>query len=154
MKAKNPSDAALAAVPELPAPATLAAGNAQPPALRRLLEPVALTRPQVERELVVLSPVERAAEVLRFSLARLEFWLSPGGSLRACLRLGLWTWCVLSIVSVLVAPVVTSLLNQAVTWTDLLAQTVHHLMLLPLGIGTFLLSATGVLVVFRFLFRR
>ena len=150
MKAKNPPDAP----PELLPSTTFASENAQIPAIRRLLQPVVLKVPQVERDLIVLSPVERAAEVLRFSLAQLEFWLSPGGSLRACLRLGLRIWCVLSIFSVVVAPVVTCLLTQAVTWTDLLAQVVHHLMLLPLGIGTFLLSATGVLFVFRFLFRR
>ncbi len=151
MRAKNPPDPA----PELPASTTtVAADHSRALALRRLLQPVALNVPQVERGLVLLSPVERAAEVIRYSVARLEFWLSPGGSLRACLRLGLRISCVLSIFSVLVAPVVTSLLTQTVTWTDLLGQAVHHLMLLPLGIGTFVLSAAGVLVVFRFLFRR
>ena len=150
MKAKNPPDTA----PTLPPSTTVVPGNAQTPAIRRLLQPVALNVPQAERDLVLLSPVERVAEVLRFSLSRFEFWLSPSGSLRACVRLGLRVWCVLSIFSVLVAPVVTGLLTQTVTWTDLLGQAVHHLMLLPLGIGTFVLSAVGVLVVVRFLFRR
>ena len=91
---------------------------------------------------------------MRFALVRLEYWLSPGGHLRECLRLGLWLWCVLSMVGVFVAPALTSLLTQATTWTGLLAQLVHNLMLLPLGIGAFLLSMAGVLLVFRVLSRR
>ena len=67
---------------------------------------------------------------------------------------GLWIWCVAGLFGVFVAPAVTCLLTEAVTWSDLLTQVIRNLMLLPLGIGTFLLSLAGVLFVFRFLFRR
>lgn len=149
MKAKNP---------EVPSePTALTPGEAAPAVAyqkSRLLCPVALNAPRLDRDLPALPAIERSAEVLRFSLARLEYWLSPGGSLRACLRLGLWIWCVAGLFGVFVAPAVTCLLTEAVTWSNLLTQLIHNLMLLPLGIGTFLLSLAGVLFVFRFLFRR
>ena len=149
MKAKNlelPSGSVALAAPEAAPP------DSNPKTT--LWRPVPIKRPGLDRDLPALPTVERSAEVLRFSVARLEYWLSPGGSLRACLRLGLWVWCVAGIFGVLVAPAITCLLTEAVTWSDLLAQFIHNLMLLPLGIGTLLLSLAGLFFIYRFLFRR
>lgn len=121
---------------------------------RRPSRATPLALPQPPLGLTRLRPLERSTETLQFSVARFEFWLSPDGRLRECLRLGLWLWCVLSMIGVFVAPAVTYLLTQATTWTGLLAQIVHNLMLLPLGIGTFLLSLAGLLLVWRVLFLR
>ncbi len=111
-------------------------------------------RPRVARDLSKLPALERAAEVLRFSAARLEHWLSPGGGLRSALRRGLLFWCLLAIAVLLVAPMVTLLLGQLVAWTGLLAFAVHQLMLLPLGVGVFLLGCKGALLLWRRLFGR
>ena len=111
-------------------------------------------RPHVERRLTSLPALERAAEVLRFSAARLEHWLSPGGGLRAALRRGLLLWCLLVIVGLLVAPMVTLVLGQVVIWTGLLAFAVQQLMVLPLGIAVFLLGVKGVTLLWRRLFGR
>lgn len=121
---------------------------------RQVLCAAPLAIPQPPLGITRLGPLERCTETLRFSVSKFEYWLSPGGHLRECLRLGLWLWCVLGMIGVFVAPAVTYLLTQANTWTGLLAQIVQNLMLLPLGIGTFLLSLAGLLLVWRVLFRR
>ena len=151
-----------ATTPDPTPPTTLLSSVEQPDLLgeadhkitRRFLRAAPLAIPQPPLGLTRLRPLERSTETLRFSVARFEFWLSPGGHLRECLRLGLWLWCVLTMIGVFVAPAVTYLLTQATTWTGLLARIVHNLMLLPLGIGTFLLSLAGLLLVWRVLFRR
>lgn len=114
----------------------------------------AVPRPHVERNLTSLSALERAAEVLRFSAARLEHWLSPGGGLRAALRRGLLLWCLLVIVGLLIGPMVTLVLGQVVVWTGLLAFAIQQLMVLPLGIAVFLLGVKGVILLWRRLFGR
>ena len=100
-------------------------------------------RPHVERHLTSLPALERAAEVLRFSAARLEHWLSPGGGLRAALCRALLVWCLLVIVGLLVAPMVTLVLGQVVVWTGLLAFVIQQLMVFPRAIGACLWGANG-----------
>ena len=111
-------------------------------------------RPRVERRLTSLPALERAAEVLRFSTARLEHWISPGGGLRAALRRGLLLWCLLVIVGLLLAPMVTLVLGQVVVWTGLLAFVIQQLMVLSLGTAVFLLGVKGVSLLWRRLFSR
>ncbi len=114
----------------------------------------AIPQPRIERHLTSLPVLERAAEVLRFSAARLEHWLSPGGGLRTALRRGLLLWCLLVIVGLLVAPMVTLVLGQIVAWSGLLAFVVQQLMFLPLGIAVFLLGVKGISLLWRWLFSR
>lgn len=109
---------------------------------------------RVEHYLTSLPALERAAEVLRFSAAKAERWLSPGGGLRAALRRGLLLWCLLVIVGLLVAPMVTLVLGQIVQWTSLLAFAIQQLMVLPLGIAVFLLGIKGIILLWRRLFDR
>jgi len=73
-------------------------------------DPVAEPRPDLE-----LTPdhwVERGAEVIGWSLARLEHWLSANGWLRAWLRLNLFLSIVLTSAGVLLLPPVARVLEQ------------------------------------------
>ena len=115
---------------------------------------VAVPRPRVAHDLTTLPALLRAAEVLRFSLARLEHWLSPNGDLREALRRVLVLWCLLVLVGLLVGPMISLVLGQVVLWSGLLAFVVQQLMLLPLGLGVFLLGGKGVLLLWRRLFGR
>src|SRR5947207_3328321 len=45
-----------------------------------------LNPPRVDPKLSNLTPLERAAEVLRYSFLRAEYWLSPNGAMRQRVR--------------------------------------------------------------------
>lgn len=97
------------------------------PELRRLWkqEPVEAPRPDLE-----LTPdhwVERGAEVIGWALARLEYWLSRSGWLRAWLRLNLFLAVVLVIAGFLLLPPVARVLEQLARsghWLSLICQQV------------------------------
>ena len=72
--------------------------------LRRLWKQEPLDRPTANLELTPDSWVERGAEVLGWSLARFEYWLSASGWLRAWLRLNLFLSVLLMIAGVLLLP--------------------------------------------------
>lgn len=55
-------------------------------AFRQMVGAQAIPTPGVDPELARLGAIERSAEVLRYTLRRAEYWLSPGGTLRAVLR--------------------------------------------------------------------
>jgi hypothetical protein len=73
-------------------------------------EPV--PRPRSSLELTSESWLERGAEVLGWSLARLEYWLSKSGWLRAWLRLSLFVSIVLTAAGVFLIPAVARLLEE------------------------------------------
>lgn len=87
--------------------------------LRRFWKQEPLPRPQPDLELTQDNWVERGAEVLGWWFARLEFWLSSNGWLRAWLRLNLFLSVVLTIAGVLLLPPVARVFGQ-------LAQSSHY----------------------------
>ena len=64
--------------------------------LRKLWKQEPIDPPMPRLELTPDSWVERGAEVVGWSLARLEYWLSESGWLRAWLRLNLFLSIVLT----------------------------------------------------------
>lgn len=78
-----------------------------------------LLRPRVDPSLPHLPWLNRGIEVLLHSLARLEFWLSPNGWLRAWVRLNLLLTIILTVLSVTVLPVVTAVLAEITGWTGM-----------------------------------
>ena len=82
--------------------------------------PRCLQRPQVDPALTELHPVVRVAEVLRYSLTKFEYWLSPGGHVREVARLSILLAVVLGFPVLMVVPLVTLLLVQVAGWTDLI----------------------------------
>ena len=80
--------------------------------LRKLWKQEPIDPPMPRLELTPDSWVERGAEVVGWSLARLEYWLSESGCLRAWLRLNLFLSIVLTSAGVLLLPPVAQVLEQ------------------------------------------
>jgi len=80
--------------------------------LQRLWKQEPLDRPEPDLELTQDNWVERGAEVIGWSLARLEYWLSSSGWIRAWLRLSLFLSVTLTVAAVLLLPPVTRVLGQ------------------------------------------
>jgi len=95
--------------------------------LRRLWKQEALDRPTADLELTPDSWVERGAEVLGWSLARFEYWLSASGWLRAWLRLNLFLSVLLMIAGVLLLPPAERVLRQLAQSSHWVAAVVHDL---------------------------
>ena len=95
--------------------------------------PRPLAIPQVDPGLTSLPAVVRAAEVLRYSAAKFEYWLSPGGHLREVSRLSTLLAAALAIPVLMVMPLVTLFLTQVAGWMDLLVKILLNLASVALG---------------------
>ena len=115
--------------------------------------PTQLTPPRVDPKLTNLTPLERAAEVLRYSVLRAEYWLSPDGAMRQRIRFAVRLW-VYVMIAVLIAPSVTAVIQHITGWTAMSAEIVQNIAEIPLGLGKFLLACFAVVILFRLLFRR
>lgn len=135
---------------ELPEP-----GGRPPRTLLVFWSPREIARPRVEPDLSRLGPVERSAEVIRYSLCRAEYWISPNGWLREWFRINLWAAVVLGIPAILVAPISSYLLTQVVSGTGQMAEVAQHLSQLPeaLRSGVVIVAAVAVIFVLKLIFR-
>ena len=104
-------------------------------------QPKPVERPQIDRSLVSLPPIQRSAEVLRYSLLKAEHWLSPNGRLRAWMKLNILAALFIGIPALIVVPILTYLLGQFVTWMLFLAQAARNLLFFT---GYLLLTAALV----------
>ena len=95
--------------------------------LRKLWKQEPLDRPTSDLELTPDSWVERGAEVLGWSLARFEYWLSQSGWLRAWLRLNLFVSILLTSAGVLLLPPAERVLRQLAQSSHWVAVMVHDL---------------------------
>ncbi len=131
-------------------------GDAAGQELLTTLEPSELTQltpPRVDPRLTNLTPLERAAEVLRYSVLRAEYWLSPDGAMRKRVRFALRIWiCVM--MAALIAPGITAVIQHITGWTAMSAEIVRNIAQILLGLGKFLLACFAVVILFRLLFRR
>ena len=108
--------------------------------------------PKVDPELEDLDPATRSAEVIRFSLLSLEWWLSPNGTLREWFKLNGKISSILLIPAVMVMPLVTFILWQCAKWMGWLVSIAGNLILFPLigiaGIGIALVVVAILRVIF------
>jgi hypothetical protein len=119
-------------------------------------EPSELTQlnaPRVDPKLTKLMPLERAAEVLRYSVLRAEYWLSPDGAMRKRVRFALRLW-IYVMIAALIAPGITAVILHVTGWTAMSAEIVRNIAQIPLGLCKFLLACFAVVILFRLLFRR
>jgi len=107
----------------------------------QLWHPTPLAPPSVNHALPRLPAIQRYSEVVRYSWARLEYWVSPGGQLRAWARFNVGLALFLGIPAVCVVPIITLLLGQFTSWTNYLVQIAQNFVLFPL----LMLSAVAVL---------
>ena len=100
--------------------------------ISRHWQPSKIQQPKVDPDLPHLNPAQQFAEVIRFNLLSLEWWVSPNGRLREWLRLNGKISSILLIPAVLVMPLVTLILWQLVLWIGWLMTITTKLILLPL----------------------
>ena len=115
--------------------------------------PAKVDEPTVDPELPVLNEVQRVAEVFRYSVLSIEWWISPNGALREWLRLNTIVALMLGIPALLIVPPVTFLLAEFVTWTQLLVEIAKNLAVFPLLATLAIAILTGVVFGLRFLLR-
>lgn len=117
--------------------------------------PKEMERPVVNADLSRLGSVERATEVIRYSLRRAEYWVSPNGWLREWFRINLWVALVMAIPAILVAPVSGHLLDQVAAGTGRMAEVAQNLALLPEAArsGIVVVAVVAVIFVLKFIFR-
>ena len=117
--------------------------------------PREIGRPRVEPDLPRLGPVERSAEVIRYSLCRAEYWISPNGWLREWFRINLWAAIMLAIPAVLVAPLGGYLLERMAAGSGLMAEVAKNLAQLPevARSGVVVVAAVAVIFVLKVIFR-
>ncbi len=90
--------------------------------VRDAWQPVPISVPVIDHDLHEMMVLERVTEITRFQIHQFEYTVSPGGGLRAWLRVNMLVAMVLIIPTVLVVPVVTSLAGQFATITMFLYQ--------------------------------
>ena len=120
--------------------------------IRRHWQPTKIEPPKVDPELEDLDAATRSAEVIRFSLLSLEWWLSPNGTLREWFKLNGKISSILIIPAVMVMPLVTFILWQCAKWMGWLVSIAGNLILFPLigiaGIGIALVVVAILRVIF------
>ncbi|MCB1132631.1 MAG: hypothetical protein KDN05_16005 [Verrucomicrobiae bacterium] len=121
--------------------------------LRRLWKQEPLDRPTANLELTPDSWVERGAEVLGWSLARFEYWLSASGWLRAWLRLNLLVSIVLTSAGVLLLPPVAQILEQGAKSSHWFAEIFGDVVGMLTGLPPVVISL-GVLYLAFVVYRR
>lgn len=112
-------------------------------------QPEPVSTPLVDEDLPHLSGIERAAEVLRFMLTKLEHWLSPKGNLREFMKFNFRLAITIAIPLLLVAPLITTALNQLMLWIVLLTQTFSSFILFPLSVILSILLVCGMIYIGR-----
>ena len=110
--------------------------------------------PRVDPQLVRLSVIERLAEVLRYTLRRAEHWLSPGGTLRAVLRLSLKLALLTGIPVFAIGPVMLLLLEGAASASASLATTAANLAAMSISLITAVLGFAVLTALVRTFLRK
>jgi len=121
--------------------------------LRKLWKQEPIDPPKPELELTPDSWVERGAEVIGWSLASLEYWLSKSGWLRAWLRLNLLLSIVLTSAGVLLLPPVARVLEQLARGSHWFAEIVADLVSAVTALPPMIISL-GVLYLGFVLFQK
>lgn len=116
-------------------------------AFKRHWQPEPLTKPVVDETLPELTGIERSAEVARFTMAKLEHWLSPLGNLREFLRMNLRLAICIAVPVVLVSPFITLALERLKTWVAMLSETMSSFLLFPLSVILSVILVCGLIYI-------
>ena len=115
----------------------------------RLWNPQPIQPPQVDRELTKRPPIERSAEVIRYSVLKAEFWISRRGALREWLRINCLGALVIGIPALFIVPIITFILSQFVTWMAFLALAAWNLVRFIGSVIAAIALITAALAVFK-----
>jgi hypothetical protein len=103
----------------------------------------------IDPDLTELSWPERVAEVSRYGLLGVEYWLSQGGFLREWLRLHIWAAIVLTVAAVLLVPPVTAVLQGAANWTAILGEILENVSAAIVGLPPLVIALATLLLLLR-----
>ena len=101
--------------------------------IQRHWQPQEIRPPTVDPAMPYNTGIERSAEVFRYTVLAIEYWLAPSGFLREWARLNAKVAVVLAVPLLLVGTVITYTLMQFSQWLTLLFQTMSGLVMLPLA---------------------
>ncbi len=101
-----------------------------------------------------MSGPQRSAEVMRYSILSLEFWLSPLGRLREWIRLNGKVSAVLLIPALLILPLITWILAQVAHWLTMLVEISGNLIVFPIVALVAIAAVTGPILLLRAIFGR
>ena len=141
--------------------ANLVAASSAPAILRKIRQhwhPAQVSKPTVDPELAQLNHVQLSVEVFRHSALSAEWFLCPSGTLREWLRLNIVAALIIGIPAVVIVPIVTYLLGQFVTWTELLVRIAKNLAIFPvlavIAVAIITGSIYGARIILRLLLKR
>ena len=121
---------------------------------RQRIGATGIPSPRVDPQLVRLSVIERLAEVLRYTLLRAEHWLSPGGTLRAVLRLSFKLALLTGIPACTIGPVAILLLEGAAAASASLATIAANLAAMSISLITAVLGFAVLTALVRTFLRK
>jgi hypothetical protein len=129
-----------------------APNNDPAPGCRELV-PQPESSPRVATDFIKMPPLQRGAEVIRFSGRSLEHWISPTGKIRTWLKLNLIVAAIIAIPVCLVMPLLNKLLAELATGSDRLAAIARDLSDVPgwLRTSVAVLAVTAVIAVIKIL---
>ncbi len=97
---------------------------------------------------------QRSAEVIRYSILSVEYWLSPLGRLREWVRLNSKLSMVLLIPGILVLPLVSWIVYLIAGWAAMLVALAGNLIVLPIAVLIVLVCVRAVICVLKAIFSR
>ena len=130
------------------------ATQARAQGFRQRIGATGIPSPRVDPQLVRLSVIERLAEVLLYTLRRAEHWLSPGGTLRAVLRLSLRLALLTGIPACIIGPVVLLLLEGAAAASAALVTIAANLAAMSISLITAVLGFAVLTALVRTFLRK
>lgn len=105
-----------------------------------LWDPRPVPRPRVDPELRYMPAIARASESIRYNLACLEHWVSPGGELREVCKISVGFALLFLVLSIPVAALATLLFQ-----IELVAKSIFNILLYTVGIALIVIVGTNVL---------
>lgn len=100
--------------------------------LKTKWNPQPINPPKIDPELEDLTPLQRSAEVIHYSILSIEFWISPNGQVREWVRHNSRLSLILAVPAFLILPIVTFALWQLVSWLVALVAIAGQLIVFPL----------------------
>jgi hypothetical protein len=122
--------------------------------VRKHWQPTPIDPPKPDTDLENLSGPQRSAEVIRYSILSLEFWLSPLGRIREWVRLNGKLCALLLIPALLILPLITFIISQIANWLIMLVDMMGNLIVFPVLLIIAVGAISGTILLLRAIFGR
>lgn len=130
------------------------AGQSLAQTTRKALSATPVPLPVIDPELTRYPAIERSAEVIRYSTAKAEYWLSPGGTLRSVLRLCIKVALLFGLPVIIIGPVVLLALEYLAAASASLAIIAANLAALSISLITAVIGFAVLIALFWSFLRR